>query len=172
MKTNKFGEIIRNEQDLADLVMQGQEIWCMPGITVEDIDIERMVQFLQDPGAVLTWTFPDNSDVAVPDWDQVRQQQWFMPDSYRVLDIAQHVLDLCTTDAELQRTGQELLMYQERDLFDLLRYMKYLVDVMREHNVIWGIGRGSSVASYVLYLLGVHRVNSLYYDLDPGEFLR
>jgi hypothetical protein len=172
MKTNKFGEIIRNEQDLADLVMQGQEIWRMPGITVEDIDIERMVQFLQDPGAVLTWTFPDNSDVAVPDWDQVRQQQWFMPDSYRVLDIAQHVLDLCTTDAELQRTGQELLMYQERDLFDLLRYMKYLVDVMREHNVIWGIGRGSSVASYVLYLLGVHRVNSLYYDLDPGEFLR
>ena len=144
----------------------------MPGITVEDIDIERMVQFLQDPGAVLTWTFPDNSDVAVPDWDQVRQQQWFMPDSYRVLDIAQHVLDLCTTDAELQRTGQELLMYQERDLFDLLRYMKYLVDVMREYNVIWGIGRGSSVASYVLYLLGVHRVNSLYYDLDPGEFLR
>jgi hypothetical protein len=172
MKTNKFGEIIRNEQDLADLVMQGQEIWRMPGITVEDIDIERMVQFLQDPGAVLTWTFPDNSDVAVPDWDQVRQQQWFMPDSYRVLDIAQHVLDLCTTDAELQRTGQELLMYQERDLFDLLRYMKYLVDVMREYNVIWGIGRGSSVASYVLYLLGVHRVNSLYYDLDPGEFLR
>ena len=82
------------------------------------------------------------------------------------------MLELCATDAELQRTGEELLLYQEHDLFDLLRYMKYLVDVMRENHVIWGVGRGSSVASYVLYLLGVHRINSMYYDLDPREFLR
>jgi hypothetical protein len=172
MKTNKFGEIIRDEQDLADLIMQGHEIWRTPGITVENIDVERMAQFLGDPGAVLTWTFPDGSDVSVPDWDHARQQQWFMPDEYKNMDIAQHVLDLCTTQEELQRVGDELLLYQERGLFDLLRYMKYLVDVMHENHVIWGVGRGSSVASYVLYLLGVHRINSMYYDLDPREFLR
>ena len=95
-----------------------------------------------------------------------------MPEEYRNLDIAELVLGLCESEAELQRCGQELLLYQERDLFDLLRYLKYLVDVMRDHGVIWGVGRGSSVASYVLYLLGVHRIDSLYYDLDPGEFLR
>lgn len=95
-----------------------------------------------------------------------------MPEHYRSLDIAEHVLSLCKTSAQLQRVGHELLMYQERDLFDLLRYLKYLVDVMRENHVIWGVGRGSSVSSYVLYLLGVHRIDSLYYDLDPGEFLR
>ena len=65
-----------------------------------------------------------------------------------------------------------MLQYQERGLFDLLRYLKYLVDVMCDNHVIWGVGRGSSVASYVLYLLGVHRIDSLYYDLDPAEFLR
>jgi len=43
---------------------------------------------------------------------------------------------------------------------------------MQENKVIWGVGRGSSVASYVLYLIGVHRVNSMYYNLDVGEFLR
>ena len=63
-------------------------------------------------------------------------------------------------------------MFQERGLFDLLRYLKFLVDVMRQNNVIWGVGRGSSVASYVLYLLGVHRIDSMFYDLDPAEFLR
>jgi DNA polymerase III alpha subunit len=63
-------------------------------------------------------------------------------------------------------------MYQERDLFDLLRFLKYLVDTMTEHQVIWGVGRGSSVASYVLYKLGVHRIDSMFYDLDVGEFLR
>ncbi len=64
------------------------------------------------------------------------------------------------------------MLYQERGLFDLLRYLTYLVDVMRDNQVIWGVGRGSSVASYVLYLLGVHRINSMFYDLDVGEFLR
>jgi len=64
------------------------------------------------------------------------------------------------------------MLYQERGLFDLLRYLKYLVDVMQENHIIWGVGRGSSVASYVLYLIGVHRINSLYYNLDIQEFLR
>jgi len=65
-----------------------------------------------------------------------------------------------------------LLLYQQYNLFDLLRYLKYLVDTMRANSIIWGVGRGSSVSSYVLYILGVHRIDSLYYDLDPREFLR
>jgi DNA polymerase III alpha subunit len=95
-----------------------------------------------------------------------------MPAEYQDLDIAQHILDLCKTDAELQRVGEELLLYQERDLFNLLRYLKYFVDTMRANSVIWGLGRGSSVASYVLYLLEVHKINSMFYDLDIKEFLK
>jgi DNA polymerase III alpha subunit len=63
-------------------------------------------------------------------------------------------------------------LFQERNLFDLLRYLKYLVDTLQANRMIWGVGRGSSVASYVLYLLGVHRIDSMFYDLDPSEFLR
>jgi DNA polymerase III alpha subunit len=121
---------------------------------------------------LITWTFPYNSDISVPNWDSLQQRRWHMPDHYKDIDIAEHVLDLCSTDAELQRVGHELMMYQERNLFDLLKYLHYLVDVMKQNNVIWGVGRGSSVSSYVLYLLGVHRINSMFYDLDPGEFLR
>jgi len=43
---------------------------------------------------------------------------------------------------------------------------------MRRNNIVWGLGRGSSTASYVLYLLGVHKINSLYYDLSIEEFLK
>jgi DNA polymerase III alpha subunit len=82
------------------------------------------------------------------------------------------VLSLCKTEQQLQRVGKELLMYQERNMFDLLRYLKFLVDTLKSKNIIWGVGRGSSVASYVLYLLEVHRIDSMHYDLDPGEFLR
>jgi DNA polymerase-3 subunit alpha len=108
----------------------------------------------------------------VPAFDLEQQRNWHMPEQYKKLDIAQHVLDLCNTEAELQRCGQELLLYQERDLFPLLQYLAYLVDIMRENHVIWGVGRGSSVASYVLYKLGVHRIDSLFYDLSVDEFLR
>ena len=82
------------------------------------------------------------------------------------------MLSLCSSDAELQRVGEELLLYQERNLFDLLRFMKYLVDTLRKNNIVWGVGRGSSVSSYILYLLGVHKINSMYYDLDIKEFLK
>jgi DNA polymerase III alpha subunit len=95
-----------------------------------------------------------------------------MPEEYKDFDIAKFILDQCKDQAELQRAGEELILYQERDMFMLLRYLKYLVDTMRKHKVVWGVGRGSSVASFVLYLLGVHKINSLYYDLPIDEFLK
>jgi DNA polymerase III alpha subunit len=95
-----------------------------------------------------------------------------MPDEYKQLDIAQWLLDKCQTQEELQRVGKELLLYQERNLFPLLQQLKYVIDTWRANRIVWGVGRGSSVASYVLYLIGVHQINSLYYDLDIAEFLR
>ena len=173
MKKNKFGEIILDETDLCDLMMQGRDITSMNRVTVDSaVDLQKLIGCIEDPGSILTWTFPEASDISVPDFDRMRQDRWFMPDEYRDMDIAEHILSLCDTQEQLQRVGQELLLYQQHDLFDLLRYMKYLVDIMRENNVIWGVGRGSSVASYVLYLLGVHCIDSMYYDLDPQEFLR
>jgi len=173
MHSNQFGEIILDESDLCDLAMQGRDLTALAHVTVDrSLDLEHMIHVIEDPGQMITWTFPEASDISVPDYDAVRQSQWFMPDEYRELDIAQHVLDLCHTSEQLQRVGQELLLYQDRGLFDLLRYLKYLVDVMRANRIIWGVGRGSSVSSYVLFLLGVHRIDSLFYDLDIREFLR
>ena len=63
-------------------------------------------------------------------------------------------------------------MFKERDMVDVLIFLKYLVDTMRENNIIWGVGRGSSVASFCLYLIGVHKVNPLKFNLDIKEFLK
>jgi DNA polymerase III alpha subunit len=88
------------------------------------------------------------------------------------MDIAKWILEQCTSESELQRAGEELLLFQDRDMFILIKYLKYLVDTMRDNNIVWGVGRGSSVASFVLFLIGVHRINSLYYDLSIDEFLK
>lgn len=171
--TDRFGQVILDENDLCDLVMQGRDITKLSSVMVDPaLDIEKLSASIEDPGALLHWTFPEGSDISVPEFDRQRQEFWMMPAEYRDMDIAAYVLGLCDSEAQLQRVGQELLMFQERDLFPLLCYLKYLVDVMRKNHVIWGVGRGSSVSSYVLYLMGVHRVDSLFYDLDPREFLR
>ena len=171
MIQNTNGELIFSEHDLFDLVMQGKNLADLKNIIVDHtVDLESAVLILEDIP-----TFIRNSLVAndsVEDFDHRCQSNWKMPQEYRDLDIAEYLLRLCKTDAELQRVGHELLLFQERNLFDLLKYLKYLVDTMKANNVIWGVGRGSSVASYVLYLLGVHRINSMFYELEPEEFLR
>jgi hypothetical protein len=173
MIQSKFGEMIFDESDLCDLIMQGQSIDSLQNFIVDpSINLEELISQIESPESLLTWTFPYDHDISVPEFHLTQQMKWHMPKEYQQLDIAEYVLGLCSGEAELQRCGAELLLYQERDLFNLLCYLKYLVDVMTANRIIWGVGRGSSVASYVLYKLGVHRIDSLYYNLDVGEFLR
>ena len=115
---------------------------------------------------------PTSDIKSILEFDQKNQNNWFMPDEYKNMDIAKYILDQCKSPDELQRAGMELLLYQERGLFDLLKYLKYFVDHSKKHNLVIGVGRGSSIASFVLYLLKVHRINSLYYQIPIEEFLK
>ena len=170
MKTDQYSEIIYDEADLVNMVMRGITVEHLSGMLVEPgVNLETASAYLEQVPELVEYAF---TDMTVEEFDTMKQNSWHMPDEYKNLDIAEYILSLCDTDAQLQRCGQELLLFQERNLFDLLRYLKYLVDIMRSHNMIWGVGRGSSVASYVLYLLGVHRIDSMFYDLEPTEFLR
>ena len=169
MKSDSVGPIVLNESDLIDLIMQGRDLDSISGALVDNsVDLEAAAYWLEHVPKMVYWTEPAEQ----LSFDHLQQSRWHMPEEYKQLDIAELVISLCDTPEKLQRAGHELLLYQERGLFDLLRYLKYLVDVMRDNHVIWGVGRGSSVASYVLYLLGVHRIDSMYYDLNAQEFLR
>lgn len=171
MKTDQYGQMIFSESDLAHLVMQGHDVAGYQQVLVDQsVDFSRLM--LAVDNLPVSWTAESESEKTVAEFDAEQQSCWHMPAHYQQLDIAAHVLSLCSTPEQLQRVATELLLYQEKNLFDLLRYLKYLVDTMTQHEIIWGVGRGSSVASYVLYLLQVHRIDSLYYNLDPTEFLR
>lgn len=165
--------MIFSESDVCDLLMQGRSLHQLAPMLVDHtVNTQHIVQQVENYTSDV-FQVPMHSDtVSVQTFDQEQQSNWHMPVRYQQMDIAQHVLLLCTTEPQLQRCGQELLLYQERGLFPLLQYLTYLVDVMIENNIVWGVGRGSSVASYVLYKLRVHRVDSMYYDLSVHEFLR
>lgn len=170
MKYDQYGVAFATVDELCDLLYQKPNL-DISKISVVDPEIYNFaVNSLYAELPLLKQYTPGYQ--TLEEFDLQNQQAWLMPDEYKTLDIAAWVLAQCKNEAELQRAGQELLLFQERDLFDLLKYLKYLVDTMREHGIVWGVGRGSSVSSFVLYLLGVHKINSLYYDLDPTEFLK
>ena len=104
-------------------------------------------------------------------FDESNQCDWFMPKEY-CPNLIEDLYSLCKTEEQIERVNQELKLFIQHGMFDLLFYLKYLIDTMRENNIVWGVGRGSSVASYVLYLIGVHKIDSIKYKLDINEFLK
>lgn len=172
MRTDHLGQLIYNEDDCVNMLMRGQSMQVNGMLVDATVDLETAALMLEHVPTFIKYNELALQAVTVEEFDSANQSNWLMPDQYKNLDIAEHVLNLCESEAALQRVGEELLLYQARDLFDLLRYLKFLVDIMKQNNLIWGVGRGSSVASYVLYLLGVHRIDSLHYNLDIAEFLR
>ena len=111
-------------------------------------------------------------DISINEFDQANQDIWFMPDEYKNFDIPQWLFDQCTTDQQTERVATELELFVQFNLISVLQYLKYLVDTMRAHDILWGVGRGSSVSSYCLYLMGVHKVDSILFELDITEFLK
>ena len=103
------------------------------------------------------------------------QSQWMIPDHYKEIDIDEYVVHELPpepTPEQINRVVEELELYRSRNLYPILRALIYIIDTMRKHEIVWGVGRGSSVASYVLYLIGIHKVDSLKYNLDIKEFLK
>jgi len=168
MRVDKYGQMIFTEDDLCSYYLSNNEKPIKSALVETDIKFDQNL-LLENIPILKKY---QELNLSIEEYDTNLQNNWFMPSEYYSMDIAHWVLDQCKTDAELQRAGQELIMFQERNMFNLLKYMKYLVDTMRKNNIVWGVGRGSSVASFVLFLIGIHKINSLYYDLSIDEFLK
>ena len=170
MKYDQYGQTYTTSNELCDLLYKN------PTLDISLFQVEDSLEYnrsVADLHAELDLLDSYHSiSQTVEEFDSILQRNWRMPKEYKELDIAAYVLGLCKEEHELQRVGEELILYQERDLFDLLRYLKYLIDILRKNNIVWGVGRGSSVASYVLFLIGVHKIDSLYYNLNIDEFLK
>lgn len=168
--TNQYGEPIVNCNDLMELVYQGYDI---DKVRVNDDRVEKYNSIVKD--LALDW--PDikklnHIDISVEDYDRALQSDWYMPENYKNIDIEKHIKDLAKNENEKIRVEQELILYKKFGLLDVLKFLVYLISTMRENDIVWGVGRGSSVSSYVLYLLGVHKVDSIKYGLDVTDFLK
>ena len=169
MRLDKYSNPVFNEQDLFNAVYQGHDFKVGDTMLVERTDVIKQLE--TDLG--FKFLEPYETHFEISDYDLACQSNWNMPDEYKTLDIEEWIWTQTPPwDPQHTRVTEELAAFKERNMIDLLRWLKYFVDTMQANNVVWGVGRGSSVASYVLYLIGVHKIDSIKYNLDWQEFLR
>ena len=182
LKTDDLGVPQFNNKNLMDMIYHGHlekchVVLCSPSDDVdkfntraEELGIDPLMQYVP-------------IDVDQKTFDGVCQSEWYMPEKYKKLNLFVYLKAACADHLGCSpdnldrypnwiRALNEFTEFNHRGMDNVLRYMIYLVDFMRENDIVWGVGRGSSVASYVLFLIGVHRVDSVRYDLDWREFLR
>ena len=171
LKTDDLGIPRFTNRDLIDMIYSGNVEKCHVVLCDQNDDVDKFNNAMQAQGmSPLQKYIP--LDVDQKTFDGVCQSEWFMPDDYKNINLRSYFGKMDLTKEQRDRVFEELQEFKERDMFKLLKYMIYLVDFMRENNIVWGVGRGSSVASYVLYLIGVHKIDSIKYNLDWREFLR
>jgi DNA polymerase III alpha subunit len=111
--------------------------------------------------------------------------EWTIPEAYLKMDVERYIhrklqkeieanpqFDDDDVDDRIDRVEVELKMFTKRNMLDILKTTIYIVDTFRANGVVWGTGRGSSCCCYCLYLIELHDVDSVYFDLDLTEFFR
>lgn len=124
---------------------------------------------------------PPDKKIEVKTQCRPLSKQWTFPDEYKYLDVVEYLFDkhikltanLSADEIEKRdyRLLEEIAAYKSRGLFDVLRAIIWIINTLTANKSVWGVGRGSSVSSYVLYVIGVHDVDSFAYGLDINDFL-
>ena len=169
IKINETGDCIFTEQDAIDL------LYTNPDFDISKLFFELTEQYnnsIKDTGLDLQQlqTVPKQPTPAKVDAANIAN--WFMPQKYYELNVLEWLLNKCQNDTEKKRVEQEYLLFEKKNFIKVLQFLIYFIDTLRENNIVWGVGRGSSVASFCLFLIGVHKINPLQYDLNITEFLR
>jgi len=171
MRLNSVGQIILDENEIFSALYSGK-IQDLTGILV-DGNIEQYNHALEQNADSLPKLHSiENENLDKNSFDNKNQSTWFIPTEYKELDIEDWLINQCTTKLEHNRIQLEISLFKKYKMLDLLKCLKYIVDTLRANNILWGVGRGSSVASYALFLIGIHKIDSIKYKLDINEFLK
>jgi DNA polymerase III alpha subunit len=170
VKRNDWGDCIYDEQTLID------EIYHNPDLDIGQLCVESPAQYLSalkelDIDLPIIQAEPVHTE-SVENFDRALQSQWYMPEQYQKINVLNYLLERCQNTAERERVQNEYVLFEKKGFVQVLQFLIYFIDTLRENNIVWGVGRGSSVSSFCLFLIGVHKINPLLYNLDYKEFLR
>lgn len=170
MNKDKYGQIILDEEFLFSGLYSGK-VKSFDNLLVNKELFDQL--FVAHKDNLETFALPKTVDesLSIEDFDKMNHNNWFMPVDNHI-DLIDFLYNKCTIQDQRDRVSIELNLFEKNNMINLLYYLKFLVDTMRQHNIVWGVGRGSCVSSYVLYLLDIHKIDSLKYNLDITEFFK
>ena len=168
-KINETGDCIYTEEDAIEL------LYSNPELDISKLFFDDPTQYnfsIKETGInfKLLKTVPNRPKPI--NFDQQMINKWYMPEEYYQIDVKKYLLDKCQTQEERNRVEQEYILFEQKKFIKVLQFLIYFVNTLRAKNVVWGVGRGSSVSSFCLFLIGVHKINPLQYGLNITEFLR
>jgi len=176
--------------------LNGRKLWYDGSITVAPENLMKRLELGLSVRGVLVERITSEIDKfnrLVRKQDRIKVEEnhivvhdfrWNIPEKYKEMNVVEYVLqkfyalakkEKLQTDelpTRLSRIEEELTLFIDYDLIDVLLLMVYIIDTFKENNIVWGVGRGSSVSSYVLYVLEVHDIDSVKFDLDIEDFLK
>ena len=174
MKINDYGQVSITEQEAFNALYRGA-ITTFENVFLDNVNAIEIFNSSVKSNAdrIPLLSLPkDLTNTSQELFDKENQRNWFMPTEAIHDNLMEMLFGMCKTPEQHARVEVELELFAQHNMIDLLFYLKYLVDTMRKNNILWGVGRGSSVASYVLFLIGVHKIDSIKYNLDIKEFLK
>ena len=103
-----------------------------------------------------------------------RKEEWFYPNHYNEINLDEYFDNLVKTYPQeyKDRVKLELQLYKEKGFEKFLRFCLYFSDIIKEKDLVVGVGRGSSVSSLILFLLKIHLIDPIKYGLNIKEFLK
>lgn len=161
------GTVICSEESLIEILYTGKDIngvFCDNILLQEEWQSAAKICDSQDQGPV----FASGAQYQHINW----YDHWFTPKSYQDIDLRNWCLEKCHTDDQKNRVNYEIDQFEHRNMIQIMKHLIYCADVWRKNNIVWGVGRGSSVSSYVLYLIGINRIDPLEFDLNIHEWLK
>lgn len=164
---NDDGTVVFNRYGLVEMLYQGYDLDGCICDDINEVNQFKMANRICD-SKLPEPIFVGNTTPPNIKWND----HWFTPEEYVNIDVRKYCHDRCKEENEHRRVDVEMNELEKRNMVPVLRHLIYCVDTWRKDNIFWGVGRGSSVCSFVLHLIGINRINPLKYNLDISEWLK
>jgi len=164
------GETVAKFDLLVKKALSGEIFTNLPALFHEDI---KRYNIKAPDSRITVWE--DDGKFCGP---EESTYEWSIPKKYLNLDIEKFTtekfvgLGFAGNTTYEERLIWELEQMREQEMYPFVRCLIYVIDEFRKHEILWGVGRGSSCSSLVMFVLGINRVDPIKYNIDPKEFFK
>lgn len=163
------GEMVAKPSLCLEQILSGKEFKDQKCISDKDVEVYNKRMPLEP---IKTWK--DDGKLIGPPGETF---EWTYPKKYQKEDLLERAVSFLESknllsEKYIERLEQEYFEIQRRGMEDFLRCLLYVTDEFRKNNIVWGVGRGSSCASLMMYALQINKIDPVRYDIPMEEFFK